>query len=265
MKKSILKSIGCAAGFVTAQILLVMLFTTIASLKAPGVMAALLKDKDLFRTFLSILSSLSVFIMDIVLLSLFFLKRNKNREPVFKPIQKTMLCKAFYCSIGIWLLSLIWSAIYTFIFGQTTQDQISVCSSDPRLTVLLIFTVCVLSPIAEELVFRYAIIKSFKTNEKAAIITSGLLFGIVHMNIFQGIPAAFMGMLFAYFFVKTDNIFLSIGMHMMFNMLGAIVQMFPDSFLAIVFTTSTLMIATCFVDFYMNKKPINTNNKIVSK
>ena len=135
MKKSILKSIGCAAGFAAAQILLVMLFVIIASLKMPGVMAALLKDKDLFRTFLSVLSSLSIFIMDIVLLGLFFLKRNKNREPVFKPVPKNMFYKAFYCSIGAWLLSLIWSAIYTFIFGQTTQNQMSVCSSDPRLTI----------------------------------------------------------------------------------------------------------------------------------
>lgn len=265
MKKSILKSIGCAAGFATAQILLVMLFVMIASLKMPGVMAALLKDKDLFRTFLSVLSSLSIFIMDIVLLSLFFLKRNKNGEPVFKPVQKNMLYKAFYCSIGAWLLSLIWSAIYTFIFGQTTQDQISVCSSDSRLTALLIFTVCVLSPIAEELVFRYAIIKSFKANKKAAIITSGLLFGIIHMNIFQSIPAVFIGILFAYFFVKTDNIFLPIAMHMMFNILGSIVQMFPGSFLTIVFTTSTLMIAICFVDFCANKKILSANNKMISK
>ena len=60
-------------------------------------------------------------------------------------------------------------------------------------------------------------------SEVLAVVTSGLLFGLIHGNFYQFFYATMLGMLFAAVYVKTGNIFHTIGMHAIINFTGSII------------------------------------------
>ena len=82
-----------------------------------------------------------------------------------------------------------------------------------------ILTVGILAPIFEELIFRKLLIdRLIKYGEFAAILTSGLLFGLFHGNFQQFFFAAFLGCLWAFVYARTGRIRYTIMMHMIINM-----------------------------------------------
>ncbi len=85
--------------------------------------------------------------------------------------------------------------------------------------VLMILAVCIVGPIAEELVFRGMIFGKLRRAFSfwPAAIISGIMFGVFHMNIMQGVYASVLGVLLAYVYEKTQTIFGSIFFHIVFN------------------------------------------------
>ena len=85
--------------------------------------------------------------------------------------------------------------------------------------VLMILAVCIVGPIAEELVFRGMIFGKLRWAFSfwPAAIISGIMFGVFHMNIMQGVYASVLGVLLAYVYEKTQTIFGSIFFHIVFN------------------------------------------------
>lgn len=85
--------------------------------------------------------------------------------------------------------------------------------------VLMILAVCIVGPIAEELVFRGMIFGKLRRAFSfwPAAIISGIMFGVFHMNIMQGVYASVLGVLPAYVYEKTQTIFGSIFFHIVFN------------------------------------------------
>lgn len=90
--------------------------------------------------------------------------------------------------------------------------------------ILLILTVVILGPIAEEIIFRWMIFGRIRYyfGSKWAILLSGLMFGIYHMNMIQFVFATFLGIGFAYLYDKSGNIYITIIAHMIINMIGII-------------------------------------------
>lgn len=90
--------------------------------------------------------------------------------------------------------------------------------------ILSIINICLLSPIIEEITFRY----SFKsiTNKYLYIIITSIFFGICHLTsineLLYLIPYSLMGIMFSYTFIKTDNILLSILNHSLYNIINFI-------------------------------------------
>lgn len=85
--------------------------------------------------------------------------------------------------------------------------------------VLIAVTVCILGPVAEELIFRGMIYGKLRRafSMMLAILISGILFGIYHMNLIQGVYAAVFGFVLAYIYEKTQTIWGSILLHIVFN------------------------------------------------
>lgn len=85
--------------------------------------------------------------------------------------------------------------------------------------VLMILAVCIVGHIAEELVFRGMIFGKLRRAFSfwPAAIISGIMFGVFHMNIMQGVYASVLGVLLAYVYEKTQTIFGSIFFHIVFN------------------------------------------------
>ena len=75
-------------------------------------------------------------------------------------------------------------------------------------------SVVILAPIFEELIFRGMILNTLtKYNKMFAIIVTSLLFGLLHLNITQAIPAFFMSLVLCYMYVQTDSILVTILAH----------------------------------------------------
>ena len=81
---------------------------------------------------------------------------------------------------------------------------------------------CVVVPIAEELLFRGILLKrvSLLTGEKAGILFSAILFGVIHMNLVQFIYAFAVGILLALIVVRTKRISLAMIGHATANLIA---------------------------------------------
>jgi membrane protease YdiL (CAAX protease family) len=68
--------------------------------------------------------------------------------------------------------------------------------------------VVVVAPLTEELLFRGLILRGFlsRYTMRKAVLASAILFGIFHLNPWQFLGAAIMGMLFAWLFVRTRSL-----------------------------------------------------------
>lgn len=91
---------------------------------------------------------------------------------------------------------------------------------------LMIFNTVIYAPITEELAFRKSI-KDAITNKWIYVITSGLIFGLLHISsyitnwtdLIYLIPYSSLGIAFALLYHKTNNIFSTITMHALHNLL----------------------------------------------
>lgn len=86
---------------------------------------------------------------------------------------------------------------------------------------LLFFSVVILGPIMEEIVFRYAPLKRLLPyGEFRAVLVTSVIFGIAHGNFFQFFYCVAGGTVFGYLYTRTRNIAYSIALHMVFNFFG---------------------------------------------
>ena len=84
--------------------------------------------------------------------------------------------------------------------------------------------IVVLAPIVEELVFRKLIIdRTAKYGQGIAILTSGLMFGLFHGNLNQFAYAMVLGCFFAFLYLRTGNLKITIAMHAIINFMGSMV------------------------------------------
>jgi membrane protease YdiL (CAAX protease family) len=99
-----------------------------------------------------------------------------------------------------------------------------------QTTVLSVLIAVVLAPILEELVFRKLLIDRLARYGGAlAVVTSGLCFGLFHMNLYQFFYAAGLGMLFGYLYLRTGKILYTIVLHMLVNFMGSVVSVFMSN------------------------------------
>lgn len=83
-----------------------------------------------------------------------------------------------------------------------------------------IFVLCVLGPLAEELVYRGFVFRRLRagTGDRMAVLLSALLFGFLHLNLVQGVYAFVLGLLLAFIVCKTGGIATAAASHMASNL-----------------------------------------------
>ena len=88
----------------------------------------------------------------------------------------------------------------------------------------MILTVGILAPIFEELIFRKLIIDHvLKYGELAAMLLSGIMFGMFHGNFTQFFYATALGIFFAYVYIRTGKLRYPIFYHMMVNLSSSVI------------------------------------------
>ncbi len=96
------------------------------------------------------------------------------------------------------------------------------------------FTLAILAPWAEEVVFRGAILRKLleifsRQMHWVAIVISAIIFGAVHMNMAQGVNAFVLGLLLGWMYYRTGSIFPGIVLHWANNTIAYIlVRLRPD-------------------------------------
>lgn len=88
----------------------------------------------------------------------------------------------------------------------------------------------IVAPIAEEILFRGLIFNFLreKISLKYSIIIQALLFGIIHLNVFQGFSAFVYGILLAYIYIWTKSIWSVIIIHFLNNLLAVASMLLYD-------------------------------------
>lgn len=82
----------------------------------------------------------------------------------------------------------------------------------------------IVAPVVEEYVFRKVLVdRTVRYGQGVAVVTSGLMFGLFHGNLNQFVYAVVLGGFFAFLYVKTGNLKITIGMHAIINFLGSVV------------------------------------------
>lgn len=191
---------------------------------------------------------------------------------------KNINMKSFIISIplglSVWLintgiLSLVQEVGLAQKYFHTYEEiTITIVQGSIFMTILV---VGILVPFAEEFLFRGVIQKTFSKNMsiKAAIIIQGVLFGIYHGNLIQGLYATFLGILFGYITYKSKSIYPAVIMHMVNNSIASIAyHMFPESldntigYIILVFMGITILILS-LVFFNKNNSVIEEEKDIL--
>lgn len=113
--------------------------------------------------------------------------------------------------------------------GSPVQNAIVNVITGGPLWVSAIFTV-LCAPACEEMLFRKLICdKVIKYGEGYAIVLSGLIFALFHMNFNQFFYAFFLGCFFAFLYVKTGRLRYTILLHMVINFFGTVLSVIISS------------------------------------
>ena len=148
--------------------------------------------------------------------------------------------------------------LYFFPTGNTYEYVIEYLNSIP--IVILLVETCIMAPFFEELLYRGIILNGllnkYKNSSKKAIIYSAMVFGLVHLNIPQGINAFIGGIILGFIYCYTKSMKLSIFAHFINNLITFVPV--PESlifkFIYIVIGTYVIMKG---IKYIRNTKLIN--------
>ena len=134
-------------------------------------------------------------------------------------------------TLGI-AMNFITSAIITFMpasFTNKYNELMNVALNRSTNFGMILLITGILTPVAEEFIFRFEIINIFKDKgEKFAVIISALLFGLAHLNPIQSTYAFVMGIILGYLYVSEKNMIKNILFHVAVNASSVIFEYSPE-------------------------------------
>jgi len=163
------------------------------------------------------MSITEMLVVAVSLIFMLFVRPVSLSELGFKKIKgRTVLWSLLLGFLSLPLLTVVNLISQFFVKNTLTQ------ASDTLLSVsvpLLFFLMAIVPPVCEEFVFRGIFHRGYDnvTSVWFAILTSALLFGLMHLNINQLSYAFVIGILFAVTDKIADSIYPSIIMHMVIN------------------------------------------------
>lgn len=184
--------------------------------------------------------TLYLVISELLLMIILFIIYRRTIIEDFKKFKKDIngnLELAFrYWTIGFSIM-LISNLFISLILGKTISGNEEIVRNyiDSSPLLMAISTV-IFAPINEELTFRKSLRDALK-NKWVYALTSGIIFGGLHvisyintpLDLIYLLPYSSLGISFALLYYKTNNIFSSISMHTMHNLLSIIIYLLGAS------------------------------------
>lgn len=154
--------------------------------------------------FLTTMGYILLILFDIIVAIYLYLK-NKRKE---KKVKVTDYFPVVYLGIGMAVVL----NMLIFLFNLNNE------MADLNIY-LAILSSGIIGPILEEILFRYVFLNRLRNffTTRNAILLSSLVFALLHGDIITMIYAFIMGFIFAYVYVKYDNIKVSIMCHISAN------------------------------------------------
>lgn len=156
-----------------------------------------------------------------------------KRVPGTKPQQHKLgagqLLTVFCISYAIMFVGNLIGQLITLGIGLIKAQPVSnvivdlVQTLNP-LTAFFIMVLC--APVIEEFVFRKLLIdRTVRYGQAAAVLLSGLMFGLFHGNLNQFAYAFLLGAFWGFVYVKTGRLLYTIVPHMVINFMGSVVSL----------------------------------------
>lgn len=138
---------------------------------------------------------------------------------------------AFANVILLTIITIITGAFSDITPNDAAESMITPSAANPLwLDILIYFYICLLGPILEELIFRGVLLEGLrKYGNWFGIIMSSVLFGLMHQNFMQCIPAICMGIVWGCMAVKTNSIIPSIIVHILNNSLASLLLIMMEN------------------------------------
>ena len=156
------------------------------------------------------------------------------------------ICLALNILGGFLAISII--SLLEFIFGTASAAPDFTSPSvyqGPLALILHIVALTVLPSILEELVFRGVIMQSLRRfGDSFALVVSSILFGLVHGNLAQAIPAFFVGLALGYFVLRTGSIMTAIVIHFINNAIVVVVDILTRGNVELLILANSIIILT---------------------
>ena len=163
-------------------------------------------------------------------LALLLFRKADSRPPESRPcgagrwLSAAVIC-VFLVLVGSLLGVLLNLLFQTFLESSGVNPVETLVAGDSLLIEVLVLVI--LAPVVEELFFRKALIDRMRVyGERLAVVTSAVIFGLIHGNVSQFFYALALGLVFGYLYLKTGRVRYSIILHMIVNFFGGIVSQF---------------------------------------
>lgn len=146
----------------------------------------------------------------------------------FKPVVITvsiLVCLYFVIS-GLFIIAD--NAIPSVMEKYNELMKLSSFGTNVFITVIYGY---LLGPVTEELCFRgvmQGLLEKSNMSYMPVIVIQGLLFGVMHMNLVQGVYAFMLGMALGYIRYKYKTLILTVAAHVVFNFFGTSVELFLE-------------------------------------
>lgn len=182
-----------------------------------------IKRQEGLQATVTVLGSLIPYVITIIIL----LKRIKKKHKVnFKisfikifNLKLLLITIILFLGYFLWYQSSIGILTNKIPLPQFIEQAFSQMSINPYSQFILAI---IIAPVFEEIMMRGIILEGLLNKYKpvTAIITSALLFGLIHLNIPQLINAALLGVILGIIYYKTRSLILCISAHATNNLIG---------------------------------------------
>lgn len=173
-----------------------------------------------------LLSSAIVYVFTLPLIYL-LARKMPVTVPERKPIKWWQFLIFFLIGYALIFVSNIAGNIVTFLVGMMKGSQVNNKLLEyvtGGSTWIMLVVMVVIAPILEELIFRKVLVdRTLRYGQGMAVALSGLMFGLFHGNLNQFAYAVVLGAFFAFIYIKTGDIRITIGLHMLVNFMGSVV------------------------------------------
>ncbi len=183
----------------------------------PGVIHCLVTGEDIKElntaSTLSQAVALSMIMMGYYLWKRGYISKEKSNWSIVSP--KYLAATVIITLPMIWVLDALISPLHLPNFAEESFNML-------QQGWIGILSISILAPILEELLFRGAITKKLLSlySPKVAILLSALVFGVIHWNPAQVVPAFLIGLLLAWMYYRTGSLIPVIVIHIINNSLS---------------------------------------------